>query len=645
MLLRGRVLGLVLTLGLAAPAGAKTLLILDSESGDYIGQGTLRQFLTADGTFTAQRNFDDGVSVSFDGSEFWTLAFAAPGPVELETLLYSDATRFGFQSAVVPGLDVSGDGRGCNELVGAFRVHEVVYGAGDVVDSFAADFVQHCEGSPRKLIGAIRFNASDALPDLFDDDGDGVGEIGDVCPGTADPEQRDADLDGAGDACDDELQASFVVFASDAGDSIGQGQRQHFNAANALIQVEENNDGGVTFTVETGDLWHLDFTAAGGGSPVVGVYEGATRWPFNGPTEPGLNVSGAGRGCNTLTGRFEVFEAQFAGDGTPLVFSADFEQHCEGLAPALRGSVRYRAAFRPVKKDLDGDGWLDKEDNCRGVANPPQYDTDADGRGDGCGLDPAEQRCVNEMNKGGAAMLKIQGAASLACLKNAAKGLVTKLGTPATAQDCLGNDVAGKLTAAALKLEAKEAAVCEDVAPAFGYSDAGEVADQASLAGTRLMAALFGPDLDAALILAATDPVGAKCQEEVVKRSQAALGALWKLTLKQKKAVLLGAKVLSATDAASLGDKLTGYVASDPGGAVTRAFAALDAGAGKRCGAVAGLAAAFPGAACAPADVPALGACAERAVRCEFCRSLDAFDDLALDCDLFDDGTDDASCD
>ena len=458
----------VLALGLASEAGAKTLLILDSEGGDSIGQGTLRQFLPADGTFTAQRNFDDGVSVAFDGSESWSLDFAAPGPVDLQAILYTDATRFPFQSAVVPGLSVTGDGRGCNELEGAFQVHEIAYGAGSAVDSFAADFVQYCDGSPRKLIGAIRFNASDALPDLFDDDVDGVGDIGDNCPALANADQRDSDLDQLGDACDDEPQASFVLFASDAGDYIGQGERRHFNAANALFRVEENNDGGVSIALETGDYWNLDFTAAGGGSPTVGVYEGATRWPFNGPSEPGLNVSGAGRGCNSLSGRFEVFEAEFAPDGTPLVFSADFEQHCEGGVPALRGSVRYRADFRPVKKDLDGDGWLDKDDNCRGVANPPQYDTDGDGRGDGCGLEPAAQRCVNEMNKGAAALLKLQGATSLACLKNAARGLVTKLGTPATAQACLTNDALGRLTAAAAKLDAKDAALCAP-APAFGY--------------------------------------------------------------------------------------------------------------------------------------------------------------------------------
>jgi hypothetical protein len=642
MPLRGfRAAVLVLALGFAPPATAKTLLILDSESGDYIGQGTLRQFLPADGSFTAQRNFDDGVGVAFDGSEAWNLDFAAPGPVDLQPILYTGATRFPFQSAVVPGLSVSGDGRGCNELTGAFQVHEIVYGAGTDVDSFAADFVQFCDGSSRKLIGAIRFNASDSLPDLVDDDGDGVGDIGDNCNTLANADQRDSDLDGAGDACDAELQASFVMFASQAGDYIGQGERQHFNAANALIRIEENNDGGVSLDVETGDFWSLDFTAAGGGSPVVGVYEGATRWPFNGPTEPGLNVSGAGRGCNSLTGRFEVFEAEFGPDGTPLVFSADFEQHCEGGAPALFGSVRYRAAFRPVKKDLDGDGWLDAADNCRGVANPPQYDGDADGRGDGCGLLPAEQKCVNEMNKRGAALLKLQGAANLACLKNAAQGKVEKLGIPATAQACLTNDVAGKLAAAGAKLTAKGAALCS-AAPGFGYADTATVVAAAEQLGARTMEALFGADLDGALISAAADPAGAKCQEEVAKRTHAAVGTLWKLTLKQKKAVLLGAKVLSATSAESLAEKLASHVESDPGGAVSRAFAAVGAGAARRCGAVASLAAAFPG--CDPADLPALGACAERSARCLFCLELNAFDGLAADCDQLDNGATDLSC-
>src|SRR5688500_11932982 len=41
----------------------------------------------------------------------------------------------------------------------------------------------------------------DASP-THDEDGDGVFDVEDVCPGRADPDQLDADGDGVGDACD-----------------------------------------------------------------------------------------------------------------------------------------------------------------------------------------------------------------------------------------------------------------------------------------------------------------------------------------------------------------------------------------------------------------------------------------------------------
>lgn len=73
------------------------------------------------------------------------------------------------------------------------------------------------------------------------------------------------------------------------------------------------------------------------------AYENATRYPFQSPTLPGLDVSGDGRGCNTLTGRFDILEISYA-SGQISSFAADFEQHCEGGTPALFGSVRYNAS-------------------------------------------------------------------------------------------------------------------------------------------------------------------------------------------------------------------------------------------------------------------------------------------------------------
>ncbi len=45
------------------------------------------------------------------------------------------------------------------------------------------------------------------------------------------------------------------------------------------------------------------------------------------------------RGCNTLTGRFEVLEAVFGPLGYIERFHATFEEHCEGASPAVFGEV------------------------------------------------------------------------------------------------------------------------------------------------------------------------------------------------------------------------------------------------------------------------------------------------------------------
>jgi hypothetical protein len=72
--------------------------------------------------------------------------------------------------------------------------------------------------------------------------------------------------------------------------------------------------------------------------------------PFQGSDQPGLSVSGDGRGCNTLTGRFEVLEAVYRSSGDVVSFAADFEQHCEG-AP-LRSSGRFTSTpVRPSRRE------------------------------------------------------------------------------------------------------------------------------------------------------------------------------------------------------------------------------------------------------------------------------------------------------
>jgi hypothetical protein len=150
-----------LIVGLEAHAQV-TSLTLNSDSGDYIGQGQFLFFSAADGSFSAYQNYDQGVSVSFNTSNyshFWYLDFAAANNQPLTVGTYTGATRFPFQASNVPGLAVYGDGRGCNNDNGSFTVLEVSYGPNNTVNSFDAIFEQHCEGFTPALRGEIRYNA------------------------------------------------------------------------------------------------------------------------------------------------------------------------------------------------------------------------------------------------------------------------------------------------------------------------------------------------------------------------------------------------------------------------------------------------------------------------------------------------------
>lgn len=156
----------MVTLVLAGPVtalAAVTSIVLNSEPGDYIGGGQTLVFVEGDGSFTAISHPNgSGVSVSFNTptySHWWYLDFAAPDLQPLAVGSYNGAVRYPFQGAGVPGLSVSGDGRGCNQLTGFFDVHELVLGAGNEVLSFRATFEQHCEGSAPALRGEVRYNA------------------------------------------------------------------------------------------------------------------------------------------------------------------------------------------------------------------------------------------------------------------------------------------------------------------------------------------------------------------------------------------------------------------------------------------------------------------------------------------------------
>lgn len=136
--------------------------------------------------------------------------------------------------------------------------------------------------------------------------------------------------------------SGYVTMVSESGDYIGQGIARTYRS-NLSYSVTE------TSAHVSAGPFSFDFVAPAGYALTPYRYTGATRYPFQELGEPGLSVSGDGRGCNTLTGFFTVL------DVAPGRLWIAYEQHCEGGDAALFGEIRLgygeartRSASRPA---------------------------------------------------------------------------------------------------------------------------------------------------------------------------------------------------------------------------------------------------------------------------------------------------------
>ncbi|TDJ05781.1 MAG: hypothetical protein E2O71_10575, partial [Deltaproteobacteria bacterium] len=90
-------------------------------------------------------------------------------------------------------------------------------------------------------------------------------------------------------------------------------------------------------------------------------------------------------------------------------------------------------------------------------------------------LEKAQQKCLNGLTKEAGKVDKAQGADNSACVKNFGKSKLDKLGPGGTVEDCLTNDVKGKVAKAKTKVAG---VVCSGAAdPGFGVT--GSIADDA----------------------------------------------------------------------------------------------------------------------------------------------------------------------
>jgi hypothetical protein len=146
-----------LACGQSARADPSTFLFLNSQPGDPIGGGIQQTFTPADSTFS--ESYDGSlltVSVFPLAGGFWFVNLAAPPGQPLVPGTYTGAVRAAFRGPGQPGIDIFGNGVGCNTDTGSFTVNTAVYGPSNYVQTFDATFEQHCEGGPRRSLARSR---------------------------------------------------------------------------------------------------------------------------------------------------------------------------------------------------------------------------------------------------------------------------------------------------------------------------------------------------------------------------------------------------------------------------------------------------------------------------------------------------------
>lgn len=146
------------------------------------------------------------------------------------------------------------------------------------------------------------------------------------------------------------------------GGGIGSEEVLWEHGYDGIFFVDKGTDYGITVSYNDGDHWFFRFAAPtyditsntnDGQSLEVGLYDNATRLPFNSPTEPGLNFSGNGRGNNELGGWFNVLDVAYGDDGDLMRLAIDFRQYDDSeemFGPSTYGSLRINSdvPYNPV---------------------------------------------------------------------------------------------------------------------------------------------------------------------------------------------------------------------------------------------------------------------------------------------------------
>jgi Concanavalin A-like lectin/glucanases superfamily/Immunoglobulin domain/Bacterial Ig domain len=148
--------GLVMRVGITD--AQSTLITLVSPPGDYIGQGQTYQ--------TTNFSFTGGAGSVVASAFGFNFTIVAPSGQNFLVGTYYNTTRYPF-NGIGPGIDISGNGRGCNMECGSFQILEIHVNTNGSIDRLWLQYTNSCECFDAAMSGEIRYNsqlAAESIP-------------------------------------------------------------------------------------------------------------------------------------------------------------------------------------------------------------------------------------------------------------------------------------------------------------------------------------------------------------------------------------------------------------------------------------------------------------------------------------------------
>ena len=194
-----------------------------------------------------------------------------------------------------------------------------------------------------------------------DTDSDGIENLLDNCPNTSNPDQKDRNRDGIGDACSDDDGDSIVGNTDNCPTVANPGQTdKNANSIGDACEFDTDTDGipdGIdnAIRVPNPDQKDTDSDTIGDVIDNCKLYN---------PDQLDLDKNGRGDVCD----RDEEYKKKNDSDRDGIL---DFSDNCPKVP-------------NPDQTDIDRDGIGDACDNCKSLQNPDQADSDKNGVWDMC---------------------------------------------------------------------------------------------------------------------------------------------------------------------------------------------------------------------------------------------------------------------